>query len=105
MSSSYCEERDYKEIVSLFTNAGFTNVTANPNKIEYTESVANGSVVIVSVDGNPIFEEGTRDSANAEIIRQYRDIQLKTVEIQKTETTEKDPETTRPTEEIQKAMW
>ncbi len=101
-SSSYCEERDYKEIVALFTNAGFTNVKANSNKIEYTESVANGSVVIVSVDNNPIFEENERVSANAEIIIQYRDIQPKPVETQKPVTPQKDQETTKTKVETEK---
>ena len=101
-SSSYCEERDYKEIVALFTNAGFTNVKANPNKIEYTESVANGSVVIVSVENNPIFDEGTRVSANAEIIIQYRDIQPKPAETQKPVTPPKEQETNKPIVETEK---
>lgn len=101
-SSSYCEESDYKEIVALFTNAGFTNVKANPNKIEYTESVANGSVVIVSVENNPIFEEGTRVSANAEIIIQYRDIQPKPAETRKPVTPPKEQETSKPIVETEK---
>lgn len=100
-SSSYCEELGYTEVVALFTSAGFTNVKAVPTEVEYTESVADGSVVIVSVGDNPIFEEGARYSADTEILVHYRAIQPKPVETPPPVSTEQPTESSKPTVETE----
>ncbi len=95
-SSMDCEELLFNEVVDLFTRAGFTNVKAVPTEIEYTDKVPNGSVVIVSIADNPIFEEGSRFSADAEILIHYRDIQPKPSETVPPVETEEPTESVKP---------
>ncbi len=70
-SSVDCEGIKYNEIVNIFTNAGFTNVQAYGTEIEYTTEVIDRTVLIVSVDGNAIFEKGAKVEKDAEVIIHY----------------------------------
>lgn len=71
-SSIKCEELPYKEVVSLFSEAGFTNVSAVAHEVDYTENVAEGSIVIISVDDNPIFEENALFNSDVPVMIHYR---------------------------------
>lgn len=100
-SGSYWEGLDYNEAAVLFTGAGFTNAKAVPAEVEYTESVADGRIIIVSVRDNPIFEAGTGYSADTELLVHYRVIQPKPAEPPPPASAEQPTESSKPTAETE----
>ena len=63
-----CVGKQYNDVVSLFENAGFTNVKAIAQKGESKkETRVNNSVIIVSVDDNVVFSKGPSCRRDAEI--------------------------------------
>lgn len=56
-ASYMCEGKHYSEVVEMFENAGFTNVSAIPLEVDYNkETNFDGCVVIVSVNDDAYFE-------------------------------------------------
>lgn len=66
--SYYCDGKHYTDVITLFVNAGFTNVIAVAQNADNSkETRVNGSVIAVSVNNNIIFGEGALCSSNIEI--------------------------------------
>lgn len=71
-SSVECEALHYSEAVELFINAGFTNVMAVSTETEDYGQTTEGSIIIVSVDDNPIFEKGQEFASDVLVVVYYR---------------------------------
>ena len=57
LSSVACEGAYYEEIVDIFEEAGFVNITTCGKEIAYTTDVINGAVAEIAVGNNSFFDE------------------------------------------------
>ncbi|MGN0447500.1 MAG: hypothetical protein ACI4GC_03020 [Acutalibacteraceae bacterium] len=78
--SEFFEGYDYEKVVSVFKNAGFTDIDAVSVETEYDESYNDGSVIRVEVDGDEYYDAGEVYFADTPIVIYYRDMQAKPVE-------------------------
>ena len=85
-------ERHYEEVEKMFVEAGFTNVTSQAHEIDYNEnSVFEGSVVNISIDGNAVYEADTEFLANVKVHIDYRVKPVVVPELNPEATTEPTP--------------
>lgn len=71
-SNVECEVLYYSEVVELFKNAGFTNITTIEVGIKDNEDFEAGSIVVVSVNGNELFDSGEEFWSDTPVIIYYR---------------------------------
>lgn len=70
-SSVDCEGLRYTDVVKMFEDAGFTNVKAYQNEIEYTTKVTDRTVLSVSVDDNAVFDTSAKFTKDSEVAIYY----------------------------------
>lgn len=66
-TSDTCKGLPYEEVVNLFVDAGFVNVTARPLHPDDTTGLVDGSVRFVSIDNDDSFAEGTKFESDAAV--------------------------------------
>lgn len=104
--SEFFEGYDYEKVVSVFKDAGFTDVDAFAVETEYDESYNNGSVISVEVDGDEYYEAGESYFSDTPIVIYYRDMQEKPVETTAYTTTRATTEaTTRAYSQSSDSVW
>lgn len=104
--SEFFEGYDYEKVVSVFKNAGFTDIDAVSVETEYDESYNDGSVIRVEVDGDEYYDAGEAYFADTPIVIYYRDMQAKPVETTAYTTTRATTEaTTRDYSQSSDSVW
>ena len=71
-SSIDLEALHYNEVVVLLENAGFTNIITNAVELENNGTFEDGSIILVSINEDAIFDANARYLANVPIIVHYR---------------------------------
>lgn len=82
-SSLECEGLNYKKVVELFKNAGFVSVKTNPKELENIKKELDGSVILVSIDGDASFEGTAKFDKEASVVISYRVLKTVVEEIEK----------------------
>lgn len=70
-----CEGLKYTDVVKLFEDAGFTNVKAYGNEIEYTTKVKDKTVLLISINDNAVFDKNAKFTKDAAVVIYYYVIQ------------------------------
>ena len=73
-TSEMCKGMQYADVVKLFTDAGFTNVTAYPLHPDDTTGLVDGSVRFVSIDYDDSFAENAKFEPDVVVEVYYHDL-------------------------------
>lgn len=82
-SSLECEGLNYQKVVNLFKDAGFVSVKVNPKELENIKKELDGSVILVSIDGDSSFESTAKFDKEASVVINYRVLKTVVEEIEK----------------------